>query len=100
MYYCFFCGGKLPESKRGTFFVEPSLNEVDDIVELMVGVTHIPSLRAVLGEPDKTELLNDNADIKARYIYNSRWKTLSLIVKEHTDGSITYSLHPKYIDNP
>jgi hypothetical protein len=52
LYYCFFCGGKLPESKRGTFFEEMDPKEVTEFSRLAEQVSDVKSMRAVLGEPD------------------------------------------------
>lgn len=95
LYYCFFCGGRLPESKRGMNFIEPDMKEVENITQLMSGKDNIQLIRTILGEPDRIDLIKDVSDIKAAYIYTSKWKTLDLIVREHTRGSISYSLHPK-----
>ena len=31
MYYCFFCGGKLPKSKRDSQFTKPRKNEIQEM---------------------------------------------------------------------
>jgi hypothetical protein len=97
LYYCFFCGGKLPESKRGMNYVEPDMEEVGVIAEVMSRADNSQIMRAILGEPDRTDLIKDDSNIKASYTYTSKWQTLDLIVREYTDGHISYSVHPKSV---
>src|SRR4051795_12035629 len=35
MYFCFFCGGQLPESERAGFFTEPSAEAMREVADLM-----------------------------------------------------------------
>ena len=108
MHYCFSCGGLLPESKRGTFFTEPSAVEMGEVKRIMEQVRDSKTMRAILGEPDyESPRSNDEASLEhariynvrqytTQYTYNSRWQTLSLFVQEQEDGSVRYFLAGKY----
>ena len=50
--FCPDCGGKMPESKRGEYFMEPTEDEVLQMRELLKNVKDADSMRQILGEPD------------------------------------------------
>ena len=52
MYYCFFCGGLLPRSKRLDLYDEPDENEVDQVKKLLDKAHTIQDVLKTLGEPD------------------------------------------------
>jgi uncharacterized protein DUF6980 len=105
MRHCPWCGGALPESRRGSFFTEPDPAEVSEVERLMSGVRDIPTMRRVLGEPDAIHdwsPLHDEAwafhgdepaPWKRQFTYWSTWRTLQLAVHEADDGSVkTWSI--------
>src|SRR5438105_11201887 len=53
LYFCFFCGGKLPESRRAGLFTEPSAEEMKEVARILGNVTSIQQAIQVLGEPDE-----------------------------------------------
>jgi len=115
LYYCFFCGGKMPESKRGTFFEEPDPLEVAEFSRLAEQVSDVKSMREVLGEPDSIHHWTDPKDeegkrlakaygirrsYKTSYSYDSRWKTIDAGFNEEDNGHIYYVIGGKYKGRP
>lgn len=113
MEYCFKCGGRLPESKRGSLFTTPDENEKAEIADLLRGVRSIDDVVRILGAADETHegQLGAVGDAtatamprKGRVIpwrqqldYRERWRSLTLIVHEHPDGSVSYMVGGKHI---
>src|ERR1700730_12421000 len=54
MYFCFSCGGKLPDSKRMSLFTEPSVEEIKEVTDLLANVSSIQQVKQALGDPDET----------------------------------------------
>jgi hypothetical protein len=106
IFYCPFCGGRLPESKRPSY--QPAADEVKDLRALMRDVTNVGSIRRILGKPDHTYRWTDDGlsrfhDIekwKRSYVYEKRWRTLLLWVFEHDDSSISYAFAGKAEPRP
>lgn len=100
--YCPWCGGRLPESRRTSFFTEPDPAEVSEVERLMSGIRDIPAMLRVLGEPDATHVwspLHDEfaqvrgveaAAWKRQFTYGARWQTLVLGVFEGDEGSVKH----------
>lgn len=107
MRYCFWCGGRLPESKRGSFFTKPSDEEMDEVVALLRGAKSHEDVLRILGPAD--ELSDANGFMKDPktgkviaswdqcYSYSKRWKTLVLRVPVMTSGGFTYSMSGHYL---
>lgn len=105
--YCPNCGGKLPESRRGTFFEEPDQADVKEVREIMRSVSDIESMRKILGEPSQAfqwpldeeehSKLYGIKKWKTQFDYADRWKTLTLSIFEGQDGSIEYFFAGKEI---
>ena len=53
MNYCYFCGGKLPNSLRGQYFLELEESEVDEAKSFTKKIDTIEKIYEVLGEPDE-----------------------------------------------
>jgi Domain of unknown function (DUF6980) len=115
LYYCFFCGGKLPESKRGTFFEEQDPIEVAEFSRLAEQVSDVKSMRAILGEPDYIHHWTEPKDkegkrrakaygirrsYKSHYSYRSKWKTIDAGFNEEDNGHIYYVIGAKYKGKP
>jgi hypothetical protein len=103
MYFCFFCGGKLPESKRASLFTEPSEKEQREVLEVMSKVRSMEEARHVLGKPDETikapnaeSQENGKSPYKKHYRYLKRWQTLDFTIREREDGSIDSAFTGKY----
>ena len=54
MHYCFWCGGRLPESKRGELFTDPDKREMDEVRSLLAGAKSSADVFRILGKPDST----------------------------------------------
>lgn len=106
MRYCFWCGGRLPESKRDQFFSEPSESEKREVSRLLKGVKTIGDARTVLGEPDETfdgnETEQGESSLRWKQMlrYSRRWKTLVLSVMEMADGTISYITCGQFTGGP
>jgi len=106
MRYCFWCGGRLPASKRGAFFTTPKKSEMAEVRSLLKGAKSHEDVVGVLGPPDKTVDLGGssrkpNGEILCRWrqqlLYSTRWKTLVLHVPVVIDGRFEYSIHGHYL---
>ncbi|MCI0443865.1 hypothetical protein L0152_11725 [bacterium] len=103
MRYCFSCGGKMPKSKRRTFFMDIDRAEVKKLRSIMRDVKNVESMILRLGPSDAVHEWTDEAldsayeieKWKAQYIYDNLWKTLSLCVTEKEDGTVNYVYYQK-----
>lgn len=110
MYFCLFCGGEAPESKRGDRIIEPEDSEIVKITKLMQCLTNIDDVIRLFGPPDLIEGTNYHEEsaqrnnllgisyIKSKYIYVSKWRTIALVIEESFDDKITYSFLAKHND--
>jgi hypothetical protein len=100
MYFCFFCGGKLPESRRAGFFSEPSDQEMKEVAQLLSKAGSMQKVVQFLGEPDETlkapKGQNGDSVYKSHHRYLKRWNTLDLTIRERKDGSIDSAFTGKY----
>jgi len=102
MYYCFFCGGKLPQSKRTSLFTEPSEKEARDVSRILAKARSIKDALRAMGEADEVRdtPLSEQKGASAKYVrhhvYSSRWKSLDLTVREREDGSFDVAYTGKY----
>lgn len=53
LYYCFFCGGRLPESRRGELFAHITNAELTRLKSLTREITSIDEVLRLFGEPDE-----------------------------------------------
>jgi hypothetical protein len=107
MRYCFWCGGRLPESKRGTFFTTPDKAERDEVASLLKGAKSHEDVVQMLGPPDQildmggAEKDTKTGKLLARweqhYEYTTRWKSLVVYVPVILQGRFTYSIHGHYL---
>jgi hypothetical protein len=105
MHYCFWCGGRLPESKRGELFTEPAESEMAQVRAVSAEAKSAADVLRVLGEPDATFDWVDTDDPELNgakkwdkcYRYSSRWKTLVVNVMEFSDGSIEWAVHGHFL---
>lgn len=103
MRYCFWCGGRLPESKRGSFFTKPSDEEMEEVTALLRGAKSHEDVLRILGPADELRDLNGfMKDPKTGkvimkwdqyYLYSKRWKTLEIHVPLMIEGKFCYSIH-------
>src|SRR5262245_35957738 len=101
MRYCFWCGGRLPESKRGSFFTTPDGGEMAEVESLLQRAKSHEDVVQILGAPDEVvdlggfHIANGGAVIARwdqHYRYSTRWKTLVLEVPVILEGRFTYSM--------
>lgn len=107
MRYCYWCGGRLPDSKRGNFFTTPSEEELAEVRSLFAKAKTADDVLHILGSPDETHDWKeptspsyvDKKTIrwKRTFRYSTLWKTLILVVYEMPDGKITFSWYGHYI---
>jgi hypothetical protein len=111
--YCFNCGGRLPESKRDSYFTTPNENEMAEIEELLRNVRSIPDVIRILGAADDVhkgavdavcETVASDPPRNGRVLkwkqqldYRERWVSLTLIVHENVDGSVAYLIAGKQL---
>src|ERR1041384_3666283 len=53
VYYCPFCGGSTPKSRRASFFAHVTQQEEHRIIELFRGIRSVPDVIARFGPPDE-----------------------------------------------
>ncbi len=90
MYYCFSCGGRLPESKSSKYFTVPDEADQAEVSRIIAGIKTIDELRRTLGEPDDTfdGATFPGVDWKRTFRYSTKWKSLSLDAQEMPDGTV------------
>ncbi|QDT48905.1 hypothetical protein Pan258_29520 [Symmachiella dynata] len=104
MRYCFFCGGRLPDSKRGELFTTPSQEEKEEVQRLFSNAKTAEDALRMLGPPDETHEWDESATRgfenvvrwKQTLRYTSRWDSLILDVQEMPDGKISFVICGKY----
>lgn len=107
-YYCVACGGRLPESKRTTFFTEPLKEESREFFQRTEGLKTIEEVISVLGKPDgesgpithpqMKKDVYDFKDIRRQITYTRIWKTLTAVVQELEDGTLQRSCSGKLLE--
>lgn len=105
MYYCFACGGRLPQSKRGEFFSQPDEGERSEVKRILAEVENIDDVRRILGPADDTferqqQDIGHSVDVvewKRTLRYSTRWKTFVLDVQETPNGEIRWVIIPRYL---
>ena len=107
MNYCYFCGGKLPDSLRGQYFTDLDKSEEDEVKSLIGEIDSVEKMYELLGVPDKKgnhNLKEDEFFILSRkdkcvrwYMYYKRWKSLVLHIHEIEDGTLGFCYGQKYI---
>ena len=98
LYYCPFCGRRLPESKRGELFVEASPEEQSALQTRLKGMKTIGEVIAILGEPDidfgsmlfqpEDKAIYGYIDVIRAIRYNRLAKTIEVTVQELEDGNL------------
>ncbi|HTN02589.1 MAG TPA: hypothetical protein VL132_11945 [Planctomycetaceae bacterium] len=95
MRYCFWCGGRLPKSRRGGLFTKPSRSETSDVRSKLSNATTFAELITTLGPPDQ-DFESGSEDVARQVTYTRLWTTLDLIVFELPDGSFDFALAGKF----
>lgn len=107
MRFCPSCGGRLPESRRSSFFTTPSEEEKHEVTRLVDRIHDLVSLQQALGDPDDVvewsetrELREDHYGVvkwKRQFTYQKRWRTLVLTAFQGEDDSITFSIRGRHL---
>jgi len=107
MRYCFWCGGRLPESKRGTFFTAPNKAEKDEVFLLLRDAKSLDDVFRILGPPDATvdapggmSGRGISVHWKKMHKYSTRWKSLVLEVPDLPDGHRHWHIGGHYLGAP
>ena len=90
--HCPWCGGEARESKRSSFFTEPSEEDIADVEDKMAVIHHVEEMRSVLGEPQSCF----HRAWRNQYTYDY-WSSLSLVIHEYDDGHLEYCFKGKYL---
>ena len=100
IWFCPWCGGAFPESKRESFFTTPSADDVLEVESHLKTIGSTDEMQVVLGVPDHTTEPNRTGNPwLCQYTYSSKWETLELFVHEAIDGTLSFSYGGKYIGN-
>jgi hypothetical protein len=109
IYYCWFCGGRAPESLRGTLFARIPSKERDRLFALMKGLNTVAGLIARCGEPDSDsargvfievpERDGNAATIKSRrlLVYSKLSEVADVHAYVYPDDRVEIVLRGKYI---
>jgi hypothetical protein len=108
MKYCFWCSGRLPDSRRGELFTEPIDEEMSEVRSIHSRIKTVEDALKLLGPPDETHEWDDEfaqgREIENQWrqslVYSSRWDTLVLHVQEMPDGRIAFSVSGQYVAPP
>lgn len=99
LYFCFFCGGSLPESERVNLYTQPSQKEIEQIKKLLGEARTIEEALRKLGQPSKAtnpprteQQYRSGIAYRQHYHYLTRWKTLDLTVRERSDQSFDLAI--------
>lgn len=105
LYFCWFCGGKLPRSKRSRLFKTPLAAEVNSMKKEVAIIHSVADAVDRLGKPDAQydagidEQLSSGVRCQRQLIYSSRWRSLVLTVREGRDGTVDFAYAGKQIEN-
>lgn len=103
--YCFHCGGKLPETRRGDFFAEIDNEFVDHYKKILKDARSINEIIELLGEPDsvleipKPDKIDTEVygikDMRRQLEYSKLSDTTIVSVADYADGTFDYFFVPK-----
>ncbi len=98
MRFCPFCGGELPDSKRDSFFADPTPEDMADITSVIALLKTVNDMHQHLGVPDET-IPADPSNPRAvnQYSYCKRWASVTLCIQETREGSLAISYIPKLL---
>ncbi|MBI2817305.1 MAG: hypothetical protein HYX72_10225 [Acidobacteria bacterium] len=114
IYYCFFCGGRVPESKRSSLFAHATDAELNRITHLIKGINTVSDVLARFGVPDEdTERISrvghpgDDRNppsgewfLRRTLVYKNISETIQLHFSVGANDSVHPSWHGKYIGPP
>jgi len=92
------CGGAFPESKRGSFFADPTREDIANLRTVIASLMTVDDMRQHLGEPNEAIPAHpDNPSWVNQFSYTERWASLDLCIQEEPDGSLSISFSGKPI---
>jgi len=109
MYFCPWCGTRLPEGLRHTLFNVPSEEDVRSLRGRLEGATTVEQVIRALGDPDRVwdpfhggEVRSgpENKRILRQLDFNRLSPTARLIVHEYEDHTVTWYFSGHYIGKP
>ena len=96
MNYCFWCGGRLPLSRRSSLFEDISETELADIQVAISGVRSLSQAIEVLGKPDVETYNQPTSEFPlASIFYKSRWSTCELCMFSDDRDVLNIAIVPK-----
>jgi hypothetical protein len=109
MYHCFFCGGRLPKSRRDELFRHITTDEVIRLKMILKDITTLPDLLAALGPPDRDDPMGISTRAKAEdggdrityhrtLSYYSLSSTADVVASLNHEGQVAFSYWPKPLD--
>ena len=111
IYHCPFCGGTAPASKRHLLFHVISPEEEERLAAIITPIRSIADALKILGKPDDdnpTGIISGTTETEdsppsIRYsrtlTYQGLSDTADVRIEERPDGTISCSLHGKYLGN-
>jgi len=110
IYYCPFCGGRAPESKRDLLFAHIDHEEKDRLVELTYRLRSLQEVISALGEPDEDTYASSTTpekngvpltvDVHRRLVYHQLSPIADVCVLVFADNRVRIMLQGKYIGLP
>lgn len=112
MYFCFFCGGKMPKSKCGDHFTHIDDSELEAAMDFVSKIETVHDIFKILGEPDSTHHFNDlPEELKAHFVraepryrdefmFAKNWTTLQIHIRTYDDGHFRIGYLPKPLQEP
>jgi hypothetical protein len=109
IYHCWFCGGKAPESLRGTLFARISTEERDRLFALIGEVVTVSALIERFGKPDSDSARGvviekperdgqaPTAEARRVLVYSRLSEVADVRAEVYPDDRVGFSLQGKYI---
>lgn len=95
--YCFHCGGKLPESKRGDLFHDLDEKELERFRRMLAEADTVEQVVSILGNPDRSFQPTPPSEIDKEVYgrkttiqqmdYERLSETMAVTVSEYDDGT-------------
>jgi len=109
-YHCPFCGGRAPESLRGTLFADVSIEEIARLYAYTESILTEENIRSTHGEPDYVFPISGTSTSKGSdteapetivggrcLVYNNLSDTAEVRVKIDRYGNLKFTFAGKYI---
>lgn len=112
LFYCFSCGGLLPDSRRDSFFAHVTSTETRRLQDLFQNLTTIGEVISRLGPPDAdfpagttthapaTDTQPERIEMYRTLIYSSLSETAEVHVRERLSGRFSLTFIGKSIGDP